>query len=99
MLFQCVIFIGASILLDKNTPTRLCFGSVFYDASVQKSTEAPVCDCNRTPRAGVCVAHVVQCANVLCAPVCSMVERAPVIESSGALENEKFEFFVVIFFF
>ena len=80
-------FIGALVLLDKNAPTSFYFGTVFYDAPAWKSSEAPVHYRNWTPRVGVYIAHVVQCANVLCAPVRSMVERASVIWSSGALEK------------
>ena len=82
MLFQCVILIGALVLLDKNAPSHFCFGAVFYDASMRKSSESLVRYHNRTPQVSVYVAHAVRCANVLCASVRSMVECASVIESS-----------------
>ena len=75
------------MLFDKNAPTRFCFGAVFYDAPAWKSGEALVRYSNRRPRMCVYVTQAIWCANVSCAPVRSMVGRAPVIESSGALEN------------
>ena len=51
------------------------FGVVFYDAPMRKSVDASVLYSNMTHRAGVYRAHGVWCANVLCAPVLSLVER------------------------
>ena len=78
-------FIGAPVLLDKNAPARLCFGTVFYDAPAWKSGEAPMPYSNRRPLMCVCIAQNVRCANVSCAPMRSMVGHTPVIESSVAL--------------
>ena len=88
------------MLLDKNALACFCFGAMFYDASTRNSGEEPMHYSNRRPRMCVYVAQAVRCANVLCAPVCSMVGHAPVIESSGALEKLKnLGDFAVIFFF
>lgn len=80
-------FIGAPVLLDKNSLVNFCFGAVFYDSPVWKSAEAPVRYSNRTPQMCVYVTQAVWCSNVSCALMCSLVGRALVIESSGALEN------------
>ena len=66
---------GAPVLLEKNALVRFCFGAVFYDALARKSYEAPMLYNNTTHRAGVYGGHGVRCANVLCAPVLSLVER------------------------
>ena len=52
-------FIGALVLLDKNTPTRFYFGAVFYDASTQKSGEALVRYSNRMPKMCVYIAQAI----------------------------------------
>ena len=56
-------------------PGCFSFGTVFYDAPGRNSCKAPVLYSHRTHWAGVYGVHGVRCANVLCAPSLSMVER------------------------
>lgn len=57
----------------------LCFGTVIYDVPVWNSCTALVRNSTRTHWAGVYGVHGVWCANALCAPVHSLVERTSAV--------------------
>ena len=69
------VFYDAPVQFLDTAPGGFCFGAMFYNAPALKSCEAPVLYSNTTHQAGVYRAHDVQCANVLCTLVLSLVER------------------------
>ena len=74
---------GTPVRLLDTAPSGFCFGALFYEALVWKSCKAPMHYSNMTHRESVYEAHGVRCANVLCTPVLSLVER------TGAVYDDK----------